>query len=328
MGVVLSHGCWCFADRPAIAADRPRYGFDVGGTKIHFAAFGPGLKLLADPPEERFETPKDPAAFLNAIASRVEAADARLRTRGLVGLALPGRLDEEGLVVAVNVPGAHGRPLRTELCRRLGREVSCGNDANCFALAEAARPELRDKHCVLGITLGTGVGGGVVVDGRVLEGKNGFAGEVGHGPLPISAWRRLGQPASKRCGCGQDDCVELFLSRAAFERCWEVNRGRLSSSDIIDLGKSGDAGAQEFGRRYVGALACCLQSWIAGLDPDAVVFGGNIAEHLDALYAEDGLRAELAALVLPGAKPPPIFRAASGASGGVLGAALLPRAPA
>lgn len=321
---------------PSGLATCPRYGFDVGGTKIHFAAFGPGLRPLADPPEERFATPADPAAFLEAIASRVEAADAQLGTRGAVGLALPGRLDPEGIVVAVNVPGAHGRPVRAELGRRLGREVFCGNDANCFALAEAAQPELRGKRCVLAIALGTGLGAGVVVDGRVLEGKNGFAGEVGHGPLPVNAWRRLGEPTSQRCGCGQDDCVELFLSRAAFERRWEESQAgpengnprprRRQSSEIIDLGKSGDADAQEFERRYIGALACCLQSWIASLDPDAVVFGGNIAEHLDALFTEGGLRAELAALVLPGAEPPTIVRAALGVAGGVRGAALLPGA--
>ncbi|MBY7541969.1 ROK family protein, partial [Escherichia marmotae] len=167
------------------------YGFDIGGTKIALGVFDNNRQLQW---EKRVSTPRDGYdAFLDAVCELVTEADLRFGCKGSVGIGIPGMPEtEDGTLYAVNVPAASGKPLRADLSARLDREVRLNNDANCFVLSEAWDEEFTQYPLVMGLILGTGVGGGLVFNGKPVTGKRYITGEFGHMRLPVDALTMMG----------------------------------------------------------------------------------------------------------------------------------------
>ena len=202
-----------------------RIGIDLGGTKIE------GLALLDDGTEavrRRVATPPAYAETVEALAGLVDAIEREVGERGTVGLCIPGAIDAEtNTVKNANSTWLNGRPFRDDLTDRLGRAVRMTNDANAFALSEASDGAGAGAEAVFGVILGTGVGGGIVVRGEVLDGANRIAGEWGHVPLP---WPEGDERPGPPCYCGKRGCVETFLSGPSFARDHERHTGEALST--------------------------------------------------------------------------------------------------
>jgi len=257
-----------------------RIGVDLGGTKIEAIALADDGRELA---RKRVATPRhDYDATLGAIAAVVGALEAETGWRGSVGVVMPGTLSPaSGLVKNANSTWLIGRPIDRDLERALGREVRCANDANCFALSEATDGAGAGARVVFGVILGTGVGGGIVVDGRALTGRNAIAGEWGHMPLP---WPGDDERPGPACYCGKAGCVETFLSGPGLARDYgRHGGGGLEAAQIAARAAHGEADADAAIARYEDRLARALAVVLNVLDPDVVVLGGGISK-LERLY--------------------------------------------
>jgi fructokinase len=251
-----------------------RIGVDLGGTKIEAIALGDDGTILV---RERIATPRAYDDTVHAIADLVGRLEARVgAVAPPVGVGIPGAVTPStGLVKNANSVWLIGRPLGRDLTRRLGRPVRLANDANCFAISEAADGAGAGADVVFGVILGTGVGGGIVVRGRALEGPNLVAGEWGHNPLP---WMTEDEFPGPPCYCGKRGCVETFLSGPGFEHDFAVNAGEsFRSADIVDAAASGHAHATAALARYHDRLARALASVINVVDPDVIVLGGGMS---------------------------------------------------
>lgn len=226
---------------------------------------------------KRVETPKDYRGTLHALKQLVDMADAHTGDRGSVGVGIPGTISPvTGLVKNANSTWLIGHPLDKDLEDLLERPVRLMNDANCFALSEAIDGAGKDAEIVFGVIIGTGVGGGVVVDKKVLDGAQKICGEWGHNALPrLSDSERPG-PA---CYCGRRGCIETFLSGPGMERDHEAVGGiALSTHEIVARANDGDKPARATIDRYVERLGRALASVINILDPDVVVLGGGMSQ--------------------------------------------------
>ncbi len=253
-----------------------RVGIDLGGTKIAAVALGADGAELA---RHRRPTPRDYDATLDALAETVAALDP-FGTGG-VGISLPGIVDPAaGMVRAVNLPWLAGRPFAEDAARRIGRPVRIANDANCFTLSEATDGAAVGSAVVFGVILGTGVGGGIVVDGRILPGANGLAGEWGHAPLP---WREEADGPPVPCGCGKTGCLETVLCGAGLSRLHRHLTGDDGTGNAADPQEiaaralAGDPAAAATLTRHADALARALAPVLNLLDPDMVVVGGGLS---------------------------------------------------
>jgi len=297
------------------------YGFDIGGTKIALGVFDANRCLQW---EKRIATPRSSYDdFLQAIAALVHEADARFGVKGSVGIGIPGMPETaDGTLYAANVPAASGKPLRADLTALLGRDVRLDNDANCFALSEAWDDEFTQYPLVMGLILGTGVGGGLVINGKSVIGRSYITGEFGHIRLPVDAFDVVGWDFPlTRCGCGKLGCIENYLSGRGF--AWLYNHvydQPLSSPEIIARWEQHDAKARAHVDRYADLLAVCLGNILTIVDPDLLVLGGGLSNFsaLTTLLAE-----RLPAHLLPVARVPRIERARHGDAGGMRGAAFL-----
>src|SRR5207247_7747499 len=282
-----------------------RIGVDLGGSKIEALALDPkGREVF----RKRVLTPRgDYAATLEAVVALVKEIGP-----GSVGVGMPGALSRvTGLVKNANSTWLIGRPLKHDLERALGREVRLDNDANCFALSEAIDGAGQGAHVVFGVILGTGVGAGIVVDGKVLAGRNAIAGEWGLNPLPLPAAADLPLPA---CYCGRAGCVETYPSGPALERDHEqLTQEKLTARDIV----ARDGEALD---RYIQRLARALAGVINLLDPDVIVLGGGMS-NVERLYTEVPRR--WARYVFSDHVATRLVRNAHGDSSGVRGAAWL-----
>lgn len=260
-----------------------RIGIDLGGTKTEIIALSDdGTTLL----RRREATPAgDYAASVAQIGRLVRAAEAELGETATVGVATPGAVSRvTGRMKNANSVWLNDRPLPEDLAHELSRAVRLSNDANCFALSEATDGAAAGARVVFGVILGTGVGGGIVVDGRVLDGPNGIAGEWGHNPLPLPDAADLPLPA---CYCGRRGCIERYLSGPA----WSEDHARcngviLTPAEIVEQAQSGvcqQAAASL--DRYLDRLARALAGVINLLDPDVIVLGGGLS-NVRQLYDE------------------------------------------
>ena len=258
-----------------------RIGFDVGGSKVAAIALDErGVELGRD----RCPVPRDYRGTLDALLAMtgtLARPHGGPETAGSVGIAVPGMIGAGGeLVRVVNLPWLEGTPLRADLLGALGRPVAIANDANCFALSEAIDGAAAGAAVVFGVILGTGVGGGIVVDGKVIAGANAIAGEWGHNPLPDAG---AGPPAV--CGCGRVGCIEAWLNGAALARDYRASSGRdASAAEVARLAAAGDGDAVAAIGRYERRLAMALAGIINILDPDVIVLGGGLAS-IASLYA-------------------------------------------
>jgi fructokinase len=251
-----------------------RIGIDLGGTKIEAAAFGADGRELF---RKRVPTPQgDYDATVAAIVALVGEAERAAGERGIVGIGMPGAISPAtGLVKNANSTCLNGRPLSQDLERALGREVRLANDANCFALSEATDGAGAGARVVFGVIIGTGTGGGVVVDGSVLTGPNAIAGEWGHNPLP---WPTANERPGPACYCGKRGCVETFLCGPGMTRDHRDRTGlHREPAEIAAEADAGDAAAKATLNRYAERMARALATVINALDPDVIVLGGGMS---------------------------------------------------
>lgn len=292
-----------------------RIGIDLGGTKIE------GIALDGDREVGRIrvDTPRNYAGTVEVIAALVEALEDRAGTTGTVGIGIPGaEAPATGLVKNANSVWLIGQPLRGDLETRLGRDVRIANDANCFAVSEAADGAAAGADVVFGVIVGTGAGSGIVVRGRVLTGPNGIAGEWGHNPLP---WPRDDERPGRECYCGQHGCIETFLSGPGMQADHEQRTGlvRRPIEIVADAG-AGDRAAAETLSRHHERMARALASVINVLDPDVIVLGGGLS-NIQSLYERVPKLWE--PFVFSDARRTKLVQARHGDSSGVRGAAWL-----
>jgi len=298
-----------------------RIGVDVGGTKIEAIALDRDGRELA---RRRVATPaRDYAKTIDAVRALVVGLERELGAgRARVGVGMPGAISSlTGLVKNANSTPLNGRPLVEDLARALGREIRVENDANCFALSEASDGAGAGRRLVFGVILGTGVGGGIVEDGRVWVGPNAIAGEWGHNEMPSRT--EAGLPDTL-CYCGRRRCIETFVSGPALaadhrRRAPEAPPS-LDAAGIAALADAGDVAARATMARFYERLAAALATVINVVDPDVVVLGGGLS-NLAPLCEE--LRARLTAHVFSDALTTEVVRNRHGDSSGVRGAAWL-----
>ncbi|MDX1710034.1 MAG: ROK family protein [Rhodovibrionaceae bacterium] len=294
-----------------------RIGIDLGGTKIEALAMDDTGGSLAS---RRVPSPRDDYdATLRAIAELVAFLEADTGCRANVGVGIPGAISPAtGLVKNANSTWLIGRPLDKDLAAVLGRPVRLANDANCFALSEATDGAASGRSVVFGVILGTGVGGGLVVDGRILTGRHAIAGEWGHNPLP---WPSDEERPGAACYCGKRGCIETFLSGPGLSRQHAEASGQVASAkEIAQQARAGDRPARQSLDAYIARLARSLAVVVNIADPDAIVLGGGLSQIAE-LY--EGVAAALPEWVFSDRADTPILPPRHGDASGVRGAAWL-----
>ena len=265
-----------------------RFGIDLGGTKIEILALDEaGNELL----RRRVATPaSEYAATVKIIVDLVLQAEKSLHAQGTVGVATPGALSRvpehasghaseypaERRIKNANSTCLNGRPLLEDLQSGLQRRVRIENDANCFAVSEATDGAAAGARSVFGAILGTGVGGGIVIDGKALTGANAIAGEWGHNPLPAPNTEEIAQ--SPHCYCGRTGCIETWLSGPGIAAdYWRATRHELEAGEIAVRAEAGDIACEATLARYEDRLARALASVINVIDPEVIVLGGGLS---------------------------------------------------
>ena len=294
-----------------------RIGVDVGGTKIEAVALSPNGAILS---RVRTPTPRgDYPRTLESIAHLVFELERTLGRQGTVGVGIPGTISTATrLVKNANSVWLIGKPLADDLQRLLARPVRFANDANCFALSEAIDGAAAAARVVFGVIIGTGTGGGIVVDRRVVEGVNGIAGEWGHNPLP---WPHADEMPGPVCYCGRNGCIETFLSGPALAREYErLTQRSLGPEEIAARANAGDGEASRCLEHYVDRFARAVATVINVVDPDIVVLGGGLS-NIDQLYT--AVPARWSRYVFSDVVATRLAKAHHGDSSGVRGAAWL-----
>jgi fructokinase len=294
-----------------------RIGIDLGGTKIESIALDDAGHVLI---RRRIATPAgNYEAMLNSICRMVDQIESELSQTGSVGIGTPGAISPKtGLIKNSNSTVLNGKPLLDDLCRALRRPVRLENDANCFALSEAVDGAGQHDSIVFGVILGTGVGGGLVVNKAVITGPNRITGEWGHNPLP---WPNPEEWPGRECYCGKRGCIETFLSGPGISGQYELQtQHTIPAMEIALIAAAGDAVATELFALYQDRLARALASVINVVDPDAIVLGGGVS-NIESLYI--GLVQKIERYAFSDSLSTKIYKAAHGDSSGVRGAAWL-----
>ena len=257
-----------------------RIGIDLGGTKIEVLALdADGVELFC----KRVSTPQgDYQATVAAIIGLVRDAQEATEQQGHVGIGIPGALSRAtGLIKNANSTCLIGHPLKEDVEQALERPVCLANDANCFAMSEATDGAAAGAKNIFGVILGTGVGGGLILHGQVIEGHNGIAGEWGHNPLP---WPQDDERPGPTCYCGRQGCIEAFLSGPALSRDYHESTGKdAMATEICAEAEAGDEEAEALLELYENRLARALASVINLVDPEVIVLGGGLS-NMQRLY--------------------------------------------
>ena len=287
-----------------------RLGIDFGGTKIEAAALDSTGEIRA---RQRVENPGSYEGAITALKALVERIESETGERAhAIGVGMPGSISPaNGLIRNSNSIWLNGKPFLQDLERTFARPVRLENDANCFALSEAVDGAAAGARVVFGVILGTGCGGGIVVDKRTIEGASRIAGEWGHTPLP---WRRASEP-SQRDWCGRWDCLEQWISGTGFRR-WSG----MAARDAVAKAAQGDGAAIAALDLLADRIARSLSVIINILDPDVIVLGGGLS-NIDALYPS--IRGKLIAHVISEIVGTKVVKNKHGDSSGVRGAAWL-----
>ena len=283
-----------------------RIGVDLGGTKIEIVALDDaGVEHI----RRRVPTPAgDYDATIAAIARLVAQAELELGQRCPIGIGTPGAISPAtGLMKNANSTVLIGKPFARDLQAAIGRDIRIANDADCFALSEATDGAAAGERIVFGAILGTGVGGGIVVDGKLVSGPSAIAGEWGHNPLP---WPVANELPGAPCYCGKFGCIETWLSGPGFAR----HAGYADSRAALAAGAPLES--------YVDRLARALATIVNVIDPHAIVLGGGMS-NVDRL--SERVTAAIARYAFTDVVAVRIVRAKHGDSSGVRGAARLTR---
>jgi fructokinase len=259
-------------------------GIDFGGTKVEAAALDASGAYLA---RVRTPNPGSYDAAIETIRGLIAQVEQQAGGVGTVGIGLPGSISPTtGVMRNSNSTYLNGRTFREDLTTALGREVRLANDANCLALSEAVDGAAAGAKVAFAIILGTGCGGGLVVDGRLIDGANGIAGEWGHMPLP---WPSPEESPGPQCWCGQRGCLEMWVSGTGLRHDYAQHAGQaLSGEAIIDRLRQGEPAAKAAFDRYIDRLGRAIAALCNIVDPDAIVLGGglsNVAEIYERLPA-------------------------------------------
>lgn len=291
------------------------WGVDLGGTKVELAVVRPERPFT---PLYRNRLPTERQRGYEHIVDRVrelvELGAAELDARPhTIGVGHPGsEAQDTGVLKNSNTTALNGKPLRRDLERAIGVPLVMANDANCFALAESRSPNIPAARVAFGVILGTGVGGGLVIDGRAWNGRQGLAGEWGHNVL---------DPDGTPCYCGRRGCVETVISGPALERWYEGLTGERRPLDqIAVLASQGEDAAVETLDRLVTSFGRAIASVVNIVDPDVIILGGGVS-NIGALY--DRARDVVREHVFNPTFDTPILKHSLGDSAGVFGAALL-----
>ncbi|MEX1117266.1 MAG: ROK family protein [Terrimicrobiaceae bacterium] len=291
------------------------WGLDLGGTKIEGAIFDPASP---NTPVARLRLPTESAKGYDHVLGQIARVVAALEEQSgaacppQIGAGTPGAIEPStGKIKNSNTRCLNGRPFRDDLGRLLGSRVHCANDANCFALAEATLGAAKGENVVVGLILGTGVGGGLVVGGRLIQGVHGIAGEWGHNPL-------CGEQSP--CYCGRKGCVETVIAGPSLERFYHERSGNSLSLRQI-AAREGDPHAAATLARLQQKFGEAVAALINILDPDAIVIGGGVG-NLSLLYDEQ-TRGEILKHTFNAGLKTKILKPVLGDSAGVFGAAML-----
>ena len=256
-----------------------RIGVDFGGTKIEAAVVGDDGAFLA---RRREPNPGAYDAAIQSVVRLIAAVEAETGASGPVGVAAPGSVSPtSGLMRNANSTWLNGRPFSQDLEAALGRPVRLANDANCLALSEAVDGAGSGRPVVFAIIVGTGCGGGVAIDRRLIEGAHGVAGEWGHTSLP---WPSAEEAPGPACWCGLNGCLETWVSGSGLQRDHLERTGRsLTAEEIVAAARAGDPAARESLNLYMDRLGRAMAMVVNLIDPDAFVLGGGLS-NVDELY--------------------------------------------
>ena len=262
-----------------------RIGIDLGGTKIAIAALDEtGAEIFV----RRMPTPRgDYHASIGIIGTLVSEAESHLGCTGraTVGVAMPGSLSPvSGRVQNANSTWLNGKCLDADISAHLGRPVRFANDANCLALSEASDGAGEGARSVFAVILGTGCGGALVHEGRLIDGPRGIGGEWGHNPLP---WPEANEIPGPACWCGLFGCMETWISGPGLYDDYLAGGGSevaaSSAEEVAELARNGDAAAAAALTRHATRVARGLASVVNIFDPDIIVPGGGLS-HMPYLY--------------------------------------------
>lgn len=294
-----------------------RLGLDIGGTKIEAVVLDDGGEIIY---RQRYATPKQNYEdFLQAVIRAIHAARDATQHNISIGLGIPGAAGRDGLIKNSNILVLNQQPFVQHLEQLLAMPVAVTNDANCFTLSEAIDGAGKDYDVVFGVILGTGCGGGLCVDNRLITGPNACAGEWGHNVLPHYHPQKDGE--SDICYCGQSNCIESFISGSGLERQYFQKFSKHDKvPDIITQLNAGNTAIAALWDRYQDQVARALAGVINTLDPDVIVLGGGVS-NIPQLYT--GLQERIAQYVFGRQCCTPIIQARHGDSSGVRGAAWL-----
>ncbi len=304
----------------------PRIGIDLGGTKTELVVLSSAGSVLWR--ERRPSAQGNYSGIVELIADMVNTAEQQLSIRATVGIGIPGSLSPlTGRVRNANTVVLNDQPFVQDLERVLNRPVRIENDANCMTLSEATDGAGQGAKVVFAAILGTGCGGGIVVDGKIVTGKNLIGGEWGHYPLPApKVWAHEDERPGPACFCGRHGCQETWLSGVGFARDFQRatrysgQEKTLRGPEIVQLMRAGDAAAQACFDRYIDRLARALGVVVNLLDPDVIVLAGGMS-NVTEIYSR--VPAALKANVFSDTFLTPVVPAKHGDSSGVRGAAWL-----
>ena len=294
-----------------------RIGIDLGGSKIQGVVLDDRGVVLAS---QRALVPRNEyRRTVTAVVDLVHSLEREAGCRARVAVGCPGSISPvSGLHRNSNATWLIGEDLLGDLSRKLGRSIVMENDANCFALSEAQSDEVAGARVMVGVVLGTGVGSGLVIDGRIVRGRNAIGSELGHCSLP---WPSGEEHPGPPCYCGRRGCIETFLAGGALTREYLTRGGvRRDARDIGRLASEGDEAAVECLSRYCGRLARSLAMVVNVLDPDVIVLGGGVARIPRIFDEVPGL---LASWIFSDSLETRILPAVYGGASGARGAALL-----
>lgn len=293
-----------------------RLGIDLGGTKTEVVVLDRNSKPVY---RKRVATPnKDYEGILNLISKLVSGAENSLEARSTIGIGTPGSISpHSGLMGNSNTTCLNGKAFLADIEQHLKRPVKIQNDANCFTISEALTGAGKRHSVVFGVILGTGVGGGLVVNQKLITGPNAITGEWGHNPLPWITDR----DGSPQCYCGKEACIETFISGNGLARNFEnLHALALKSEEIVQGARSGDRQCKLAMELYFDQLARSLAHVINIIDPDIIVLGGGMS-NIEEIYHQIPRR--LIDYVFSDTAETPILPALHGDASGVFGAAML-----